>query len=110
MPTVSAVTGIVTTQYIQNLGDTVHCSDPSSALGVKWKKLMLKSACQSSAQVHLVSSRSVRTLIYVPGKNNMPRMLIPLVVCPSRWDVNVIWLAMEVSCCAFVWKAYVSLS
>jgi hypothetical protein len=44
-PTVSIVTGIVTTQYIQNFGDTVHCSDPPSALGVKWKKLMLKSAC-----------------------------------------------------------------
>jgi hypothetical protein len=45
MPTVSAVTGIVTTQYIQDFGDTVHCSDALSALGTKWKKLMLKSAC-----------------------------------------------------------------
>ena len=45
MPTVSAVTGIVTTQYIQNFGDTAYCSDAPSALGTKWKKLMLKSAC-----------------------------------------------------------------
>jgi hypothetical protein len=45
MPTVSAVTGIVTTQYIQDFGDTVHCSDALSALGTKWKKLMLKSTC-----------------------------------------------------------------
>jgi hypothetical protein len=35
MPTVNAVTGIVTTQYIQNFGDTVHCSEPPSALGIK---------------------------------------------------------------------------
>jgi hypothetical protein len=84
MHTVSAVAGMVTTQYNQNFGDTVHCSASPSAPGAKWKKLMLKSACGSSAQVQLVILRSERTLIYVPGKNNMPRMLIPLVVCPSR--------------------------
>jgi hypothetical protein len=105
MPTVNAVTGIVTTQYIQNFGDTVHCSEPPSALGIKWKKLMLKSACGPSAQYHFDTLCSKRTLIYVPGRNSMPRMLIPLVVCPSRWAVSAILLAMEVSYCAFAWKA-----
>jgi len=60
MPTVSAVKGIVTTQYIQNFGDTVHCSDPPSALGIEWKKLMPKSACCLSAQLHLVIPRNER--------------------------------------------------
>lgn len=62
-PTVTTVTGIVTAQYIQNSGDTVHCSSPPSAPGAKWKKLMLKSACELSARAWLNTSQ--RTYAYV---------------------------------------------
>lgn len=63
VPMVTTVTGIVTAQYIQNSGDTVHCSSSPAVLGVKWKKLMLKSACDLSARVWRDTSRGTYAYI-----------------------------------------------